>query len=156
MVAVYLKGTDLFIKASRQDPLEETKKDRIQGTTDVITIWELNKSTEPYITMRYSDLPDPNSNFLELIGKKSVNDNHASQPEPDSDLNELTTEITHDASQAVMPRKRDSKATHKLISRKQKLNRETWSSNEIVQCPDCPEKYARYYLETHRDRHCKS
>lgn len=64
---LFLKGSDLFVKSYSDDPLDETKKDRIGGAVQHILVWEMNRTHLDYPTLDLRNLPDLDGNMIGFI-----------------------------------------------------------------------------------------
>ena len=63
MAAFYLSGTRLFTRADATSPLDPDSREQLRGSTEMITIWEMNQHRRSYPDVRVDRLLDLNQNM---------------------------------------------------------------------------------------------
>jgi hypothetical protein len=66
---MYLIGSDVFTRANKVKPLASEDREKLRGTVEEITIWEMNKNPAAYLTMMYTDLPNRKANMVDVFVK---------------------------------------------------------------------------------------
>ena len=64
MVAFYFSGAPLFTRADATSPLDPDSREQLRGSTETITIWEMNQHRRSYPDLRVDTLLDFNQNMV--------------------------------------------------------------------------------------------